>query len=101
MLFPARISGTGEEVHAVVNEPTGRWQTRRRFMLQLRENVEFLDVRPPTRIAGTREGLQVVVFAPRAAWIQTLRASGLDGIVVCQLIETDQDRLIYRLHRRL
>ena len=91
MLFPARISGTGEEVHAVVNDPTGRWQTRRRFMIQLRVNVEFLDVRPPTRIVGTREGLQVVVFAPRAAWIQIFRASGLDGIFVRQFIESDHD----------
>ena len=64
--------------------------------LKMRAKVEFLDVHPPTRVAGTKGALQVVVFVPRTAWIQTRRASGLDGIFVRQFIESDQDRLMYR-----
>ena len=150
ILVPTNITNTGEEVHVLVEDPTGRWQTRRRFMIQLgigcvsymegkpkksfradsvkvvlslakrhtnaetwghavknaqeltkqwlklRAQVEFLDVRPPTRIAGANDGLQVVVFVPASAWIQILRASGLDGIFVRQFMETDQDRSVYR-----
>ena len=58
--------------------------------------VEFLDVRPPTCLAGAKDDLQVVVFVPCSARIQILRASGVDGHFVRQFIETDQDRLIYR-----
>ena len=136
ILVPANITGTGEEIHVLVEDPTGRWQTRRRFMIQLgiwfvtymeftrkksvvgdtvkvilsfakyhtdaktwaravknaqeftrkwltlRATVEFLDVRPPTRVAGAKGKLQVVVFVPRTAWISILRASGLEGIFV-------------------
>ena len=64
--------------------------------LKLRAKVEFLDVRLPTRIAGARDGLQVIVLLPVAACIPVLRASGLDGIFVRQFIENDKDRQIYR-----
>ena len=53
-------------------------------------------MRPPTRIVGAKDGLQVVVFVPRGAWIPVLRSSGLDCICVRQFIETDKDRLIYK-----
>ena len=32
---PSNITNTGDEVHVLVEDPTGRWQTRRRFMIQL------------------------------------------------------------------
>ena len=64
--------------------------------LKLRAKVDFLDVRPPTRIAGATDALQVLVFVPASAWIPILRASGLDGIFVRQFIESDQDRALYR-----
>ena len=121
ILAPSNIIGSGAEVHVLVEDPTGRWQTRRRFMLQLgpspvvymegkprkaavadsvkivlsdakhhtdaeawesvlknaqgptkkllklRAKVEFLEVRPPTRIAGASDGLQVIVFVPVSA----------------------------------
>ena len=63
---------------------------------QKRAKANFLDVRPPTRIAGARDGLQVIVFLPVSACIQILRASGLDGIFVRQFIENDKDRQIYK-----
>ena len=52
--------------HVSKNEKdlTKKWST-------LRAKVEFLDVRPPTRIAGAADGLQVIVFE-QAAWIALL-----------------------------
>ena len=38
VLSPSNITGVGEEVHVLVEDPSGRWQTRRRFMLQLGTN---------------------------------------------------------------
>ena len=35
--------------------------------LKLRAKVDFLDVRPPTRIAGATDALQVLVFVPASA----------------------------------
>ena len=57
-----------------------------RQWLKLRAKVEFLDVRPPTRIAGATDALQVIVFVPASAWIPILRASVMDGIFVRQFI---------------
>ena len=65
-------------------------------LFKLRAKVDFLDVRPPTRIAGATDAVQVLVFVPASAWIPILRASGLDGIFVRQFIESDQDRALYR-----
>ena len=150
ILAPSNITGSAEEVHVLVEDPSTRWQTRRRFLIQLgttpvtymegkpkksfvadsvkvvltcakqhtdadawahasrnaqeltkkwlklRARFDFLDVRPPTRIAGATDGLQVIVFVPVSAWIPILRASGVDGIFVRQFIESDHDRGIYR-----
>ena len=150
VLSPSNITGVGEEVNVLVEDPSGRWQTRRRFMLQLGTSpvvymegkprksviadsvkvvltyakhhtdgetlesavknaqeltkkllkllakVDLLDVHPPTRIAGATSALQVIVFLPVSASTAVLRASGLDGIFVRQLIENDRDRAIYK-----
>ena len=58
--------------------------------------VDFLDVRPPTRIAGATTALQVIVFLKVSACTCVLRASGLDCIFVRQFVESDQDRAIYK-----
>ena len=65
-------------------------------LLKLRAKVDFLDMRPPTRIAGATSALQVVVFLQVSVSTAILRASGLDGIFVRQFIENDRDRAIYR-----
>ena len=36
-------------------------------LLKIRAKVDFLDVRPPTRIAGATDGLQIIVFVPASA----------------------------------
>ena len=136
VLSPANIDAKGEEVHVLVEDPLGRWQTRRRFLfqlcsghvtymdgkpkksftpdsvkvvlsyakqhteaeawscvvknaqdltkkwLQLRAKVEYLDVRPPTRITRLPDMLQVIVFLPISSWTSVLRASGMDGVFV-------------------
>ena len=64
--------------------------------LKMRAKVDHLDVRPPTRIAGATDALQVIVFVPVSAFIRILRGSGVDGIVVRQFIESDQDPSIYK-----
>ena len=64
--------------------------------LKLRAKVEFWDVRPPTRIAVASDTLQVIVFVPVSARTALFRASGLDCIFVCQFIDSDQDRAIYK-----
>ena len=35
ILVPLNVTGAGEEVHVLVEDPSGRWQTRRRFLIQL------------------------------------------------------------------
>ena len=35
ILCAANIDLNGEEVHVLVEDPSGRWQTRRRFLFQL------------------------------------------------------------------
>ena len=35
IVAPSNITNTGDEVHVLVEDPTGRWQTRRRFMIHL------------------------------------------------------------------
>ena len=35
IVVPSDATGSGEEVHMLVEDPSGRWQTRRRFMIQL------------------------------------------------------------------
>ena len=61
-------------------------------LLKFTAKVEFLDVRPPTRIAGASDALQVIVFAPVSASTALLRASGLDIIVVCQYRKQPRSR---------
>ena len=150
VLSPMVINGIGEEIHVMVEDASGRWHVRRRFLLQLgAENhlfercaqkdvcsrhskscvelcrmphrggsldacineraginktvssnaskVSFLDVRPPTRVAGAPDMLQVIVFLPSSAWIQVLRASGTDGVFVRPFFENDQDKNLYRV----
>ena len=63
----------------------------------MRAKVNFLDVRPPTRVAGAPDMLQVIVFLPSSAWIQVLRASGTDGVFVRPFFENDQDKNLYRV----
>ena len=72
-----------ESVPKNAQEVTKNW-------LKLLANVEFLDVRPPTRIAGVNDGLQMNVFAPVSAITKLLRSNGLDGIFVRQFIESDK-----------
>ena len=67
-----------------------------RRVVNVTSEIDFLDVRQPTRIAGSTDGLQVIVFVSVSAWIPILRASGVDCIFVGQFIESDQDRSIYR-----
>ena len=35
ILSPANINGAGQEIHVLVEDPTGRWQSRRRFLFQV------------------------------------------------------------------
>ena len=63
---------------------------------QIQANVDVLDVRPPTRFASAPDMLQVIVTLPMSSWVQILRASGIDGVVVRPFVETDQKKLIYR-----
>ena len=47
VLSPSNITGVGEEVHVLVEDPSGRWQTRRRFMLQLGTSpVAYMEGKP-------------------------------------------------------
>ena len=53
ILMPANITGTGEEVHVLVEDPTGRWQTRRRFMIQLGIGfVTYMEGKPKKSVVG-------------------------------------------------
>ena len=53
-----------------------------------RAKVDFLDVRPPTRRAEATDSLQVLVFIKASAWVQILRASGMDGVLSDLLSKT-------------
>ena len=58
MLVPTNISGTGEEVHVLVEDPCGRWQTRRRFMIQLGiTSVAYMEGKPKYRSFRIRSKL--------------------------------------------
>ena len=35
ILVPTNVNGAGQEIHALVEDPTGRWQSRRRFLFQV------------------------------------------------------------------
>ena len=72
-------------------------QALTKHWLQMQAQVNFLDVRPPTRVAGAPDMLQVIVFLPSRAWIQVLRASGTDGVFVRPFFENDQDKNLYRV----
>ena len=53
ILVPTNISGTGEEVHVLVEDPSGRWQTRRRFMIQLGMTpVTYMEGKPNKSIVS-------------------------------------------------
>ena len=65
--------------------------------LRMQAKVNFGGVRPPTRVAGAPDMLQVIVFLPSSAWIQVLRASGTDGVFVRPFFENDQDKNLYRV----
>ena len=53
ILAPANITCIGEEVHVLVEDPTGRWQTRRRFMLQLGTGaVTYMEGKPKKSVVG-------------------------------------------------
>ena len=47
ILSPSNIDGRGMEIHVLVEDPSGRWQTRRRFLLQLGVGeVNYMDGAP-------------------------------------------------------
>ena len=53
ILVAANITGTGEEVHVLVEDPSGRWQTRRRFMIQLGTSpVTYMEGKPKKAIVS-------------------------------------------------
>ena len=66
-------------------------------MCKLRVKIDLLDVRPVTRIAEARDGLQVIVCVPAFPWIQMFLASRLDVLVFRQFIENDQDCVLYKI----
>ena len=53
ILVPSNITGSGEEVHVLVEDPSGRWQTRRRFMIQLGTSpVTYMEGKPKKAIVS-------------------------------------------------
>ena len=53
ILVPSNITGSGEEVHVLVEDPSGRWQTRRRFMIQLGISpVTYMEGKPKKAIVS-------------------------------------------------
>ena len=44
VVCPANIDSKGEELHVLIEDPSGRWQTRRRFLFQLGSgHVTYMD----------------------------------------------------------
>ena len=60
-----------------------------------RQNRFVLDVRQPIVIAGTADGMQVIVFVVVFRCIPILRASRVDCIFARQFIESEHERGIY------
>ena len=53
ILAPSNVTGSGEEVHVLVKDPFGRWQTRGRFLIQLGLHpVEYMEGKPRKAIAA-------------------------------------------------
>ena len=47
ILASTNINGTGEELHVLVEDPSGRWQVRRRFLFQVGTGlVTYMDGKP-------------------------------------------------------
>ena len=47
ILSPSNITGSAEEVHVLVEDPSTRWQTRRRFLIQLGSTpVTYMEGKP-------------------------------------------------------
>ena len=60
VLSPSNIDGQGSEVHVLVEDPAGRWQTRRRFLIQLGAGkVTYMDGKPKKEF--TPDSLKVVL----------------------------------------
>ena len=60
VLSPSNIDGQGSEVHVLVEDPAGRWQTRRRFLIQLGVGeVTYMDGKPKKEF--TPDSLKVVL----------------------------------------
>ena len=64
--------------------------------LRLRAKVQYVDVRLPTRIAGSPDMLQVSVFMSTSSWTQVLRANSVDGVSLWHFFENNQNKLVYR-----
>ena len=77
ILVPSNITGAGEEVHVLVEDPSGRWQARRRFMLQLGSRpVSDMEGKPRKPVvAGSIK--VVLTYAKRhtdaEAWLYVLK----------------------------
>ena len=59
--------------------------------------VEPLDVRPPTRSAGSEDQIQLVAMIKESLVDQVLRASSRDGVFTRTFFESDEDRAMYRV----
>ena len=60
VLSPSNIDGQGSEVHVLVEDLAGRWQTRRRFLIQLGVGkVTYMDGKPKKEF--TPDSLKVVL----------------------------------------
>ncbi len=59
--------------------------------------VEALDVRPPTRIAGHEDQLQMIAMVPKLSLDSVLKAGGADGVFTRSFFTSDEERAKFKI----